>query len=525
MRPFGRYAATRRGGTRRLKSSASSGGGSTPWTPDWYVSPTGSSSNLGTLASPWSLAYAIAGAGGQIQPNDVVGMLNPSAYTMGAEFTHSVAGTSGNPVTFEGPPGEWVRIDCTEYRYLVTGAYNTFRRIWWDSSDTRRISLEAGGNPTDVPHEFMAVAIQGIGCVFSACIGSNLGNGFFAGLTAQRTVFRDCVAWGNGWDAPDRAHGHGFYVQSEAADPAKSKVLVGCVAYDNFLYNYHLFGSDSAAFGNWSLSGCVAMHESGPVGESRNIAYFGGNAPIIDGTFDDCDVYGDFEIGATGTDNIDGVAITDTRVTLWSTAQFVNVTEGQGYTGTGLTIVALNGPTGGNPVLAMRRPTAYARSTYAPTWNLNAYYAPASGDGTLPFLENVVGGSGVAQYNFANWKTTTSYDLGSSYTVGLPASPSVQIRAFQDESSWKRLIVHNYGGASTVDLDLSSVLSVGQAYTLRPYYDLTGSRGLTSYTGTYSGPVTVSALAADHVPPTPSGLGSAPTTGAPHFLMYLLIIG
>ena len=38
----------------------------------WYVSPTGSSINAGTIDSPWSLSYAAGGAGGRIVPGDRV---------------------------------------------------------------------------------------------------------------------------------------------------------------------------------------------------------------------------------------------------------------------------------------------------------------------------------------------------------------------------------------------------------------------------------------------------------------------
>src|SRR6266480_3843146 len=38
----------------------------------WFVAPNGSSSNSGSIASPWSLDYAIAGAGGQVLPGQTV---------------------------------------------------------------------------------------------------------------------------------------------------------------------------------------------------------------------------------------------------------------------------------------------------------------------------------------------------------------------------------------------------------------------------------------------------------------------
>src|SRR5438045_7972740 len=61
------------------------------FTYDFIVSPTGSAGGDGTLANPWSLAYAIAGAGGQIVPGKHIG-LRGGQYIDGSAKRFTIAG-------------------------------------------------------------------------------------------------------------------------------------------------------------------------------------------------------------------------------------------------------------------------------------------------------------------------------------------------------------------------------------------------------------------------------------------------
>src|SRR3954469_11771760 len=81
----------------------------------WHVSPNGSSSASGAIDHPWTLSFALSGAGGRIQPGDTVWM---HGGTYRGAFVATVAGTSGHPVVIRQYPGERAIID-------VAGATST----------------------------------------------------------------------------------------------------------------------------------------------------------------------------------------------------------------------------------------------------------------------------------------------------------------------------------------------------------------------------------------------------------------
>ena len=101
-------------------------------TSGWHVAPTGSSSATGMVDQPWSLAFALSGAGGRIQPGDTV-WLHGGTYS--GAFVETVAGSAGKPILFRQYPGERAIIDVaystsTTSRgdaFIVKGAWT----VWW----------------------------------------------------------------------------------------------------------------------------------------------------------------------------------------------------------------------------------------------------------------------------------------------------------------------------------------------------------------------------------------------------------
>jgi len=89
------------------------------WQSDtFYVAPSGSASNNGSINSPWSLAFAASGAGGAIGPGDIV---NLRAGTYNNKFNFSLDGTIGNHIIFQSLPGEWAILDGYTTTTLTSG--------------------------------------------------------------------------------------------------------------------------------------------------------------------------------------------------------------------------------------------------------------------------------------------------------------------------------------------------------------------------------------------------------------------
>src|SRR5206468_3630909 len=75
---------------------------------DYYVAPSGTARNAGTLESPWDLRTALSGGRGRVQPGDTIHLLGG---TYNGHFVVDVSGRSGAPVTFKALADASPRID------------------------------------------------------------------------------------------------------------------------------------------------------------------------------------------------------------------------------------------------------------------------------------------------------------------------------------------------------------------------------------------------------------------------------
>src|SRR5207253_1789267 len=106
----------------------------------YYVSPTGSATNAGSMAAPWNLATALAGASGRILPGDTV-WLRGGTYP--GAFRSSASGAPGAPVVFRQYPGERAIIDGAGTPsgtsvFFVGGQYSVFWGFEITNSDPVR---------------------------------------------------------------------------------------------------------------------------------------------------------------------------------------------------------------------------------------------------------------------------------------------------------------------------------------------------------------------------------------------------
>src|SRR2546423_1124022 len=100
------------------------------FTPDFYVAPTGSASNNGSIGSPWSLSYALAGAGGTLTPGKIVAVRGGS-YTAAGDpaFSSTVAGTVSAPIIFRQYPGEHPILQGQSIQVLLR-IFNPYVQFW-----------------------------------------------------------------------------------------------------------------------------------------------------------------------------------------------------------------------------------------------------------------------------------------------------------------------------------------------------------------------------------------------------------
>ncbi len=78
-----------------------------------------------------------------------------------------------------------------------------------------------------------------------------------------------CLIYYNGWDAPDRGHGHAIYAQNQTG----TKRIVDNVIFQQFSHGFHAYGSTSAYLDNLHVEGNTLFNNGNlsSFGSARNI--------------------------------------------------------------------------------------------------------------------------------------------------------------------------------------------------------------------------------------------------------------
>jgi hypothetical protein len=230
----------------------------------WQVTPGGSSSGQGTASSPWSLSYALGGAGGRIQPGDTV-WLRGGTYS--GFFSTSLSGTSSAPIIFRGYPGERPKIDGG----LSMGG----RYIWvwgWEVIDSRSGSYNRS-------------------CIDMKTLGGRLinnilhdcsGNGAGAWWDGPNQELTGNLVYNNGRNTPHV--GHGIYTNNETG----SKLYRDNVVFLNAGYGFHGYETVMSCLCNMTFRGNASFQNGMRASGYGGYDFFvGGSTPTRNLTLDD----------------------------------------------------------------------------------------------------------------------------------------------------------------------------------------------------------------------------------------------
>ena len=476
----------------------------------WFVSPTGASTNAGTSGSPWDLATACAGgSAGQIAGGDTV-WLAPGNYSPGNTtlYTISISGVVGNPVTFRNLAGGRVTIDGY---FTINGSDVDVWGIETFSSDTDRVSAQTLSFPTDLPRANYQNTVNGARSRMIHCVVHDLGNGIVPNESNVNGTIYGCLSYNNGWDAPDRGHGHGIYAQSTTAG---RKTIQNNIVFNQFDYGMQLFSqsthSDNVTFDrnitftNGSLSGEGAADWTLGTTENpmqglvltNNCSYMTSEALVADIGRDD----GPDAVTGTVTGNRFAGRV---RYKFWTS-----------LTNTG------NEYFGGNPQTVSIELSS--DETFAgKTWDNNTYWQDAEGDAPTSFGTVQAAPIGGQEWTFANWKATTGYDAHSTFTATLPTGQRITVNPSAFTPGRAHVAVFNWSGATTATLDLSGVLTVGHTYQILNACDFYGPP---VQTGTYAGGTLTVTLPATVTPVAAVGGSTNPAPNiAPTFYAFVVL--
>jgi len=383
-----------------------------------YVATNASSSGTGTIGSPWTLQTALNHPSA-VHAGDTI-WLRGGTYT--GTFTSHLAGTSANPIKVRQYPGERARIDgnapTTSPTLTVQGSYTWFWGFEVFNSNTTRYTSD--GN--DPPRRGLGVELTGVGTRAINMVLHDTTEGVLTGSSTDDTEVYGTLIYYNGYDSPDRGHGHGIYVQNDAGNPTKK-------VYDNIIFEQFGYG----------------LHGYTEGGDLDNIEYKG-NTVFDNGGLSSHGLGTNILLG--GMKNADNPKVNynmsytrghggSNNLGYSSGCNAAQVTNNYFSNGTALKLVNCS----------------------ISTMTSNTFYGAVVGFSSSSFPNN-------------------------TFLPSRPTGVKVFVRPNAYEAGRANITVYNWANQSTVSVDVSGILSNGDGYEVRNAQDFYGAPVLTgTYNG------------------------------------------
>lgn len=233
-----------------------------------YVAVDGRPDADGSIDRPLALATALADDS-PANPGDTV-WLRGGTYQ--GPFTSAVSGGPQQPIRFRGYLGERVIIENAPSRVsalTVTGTWTEFWDLEITNSDTLRVSNDSGSWPEDLRRS-SGVDAKGAHNKLINLVIHDMADGIGIWSEAEETGAYGNVIFYNGWEAPDRSHGHGIYTQNRVGH----REIVGNIIFDQFSHGIHAYGSSAAYLDNITLRNNIVFGNG-------SIAKSGGERDIL----------------------------------------------------------------------------------------------------------------------------------------------------------------------------------------------------------------------------------------------------
>lgn len=411
-----------------------------PDTSGVHASPDGSPTAAGTQADPLDLATALS-SDGPVAPGDTL-WLAPGEYR--GVYVSDLRGTEAFPILVRPLPGAHVTLnsdvsDAGDAGLTINGEWTRYQGLEVLSTDADRESVQDTSGPTDVSLR-PGVTVFGSHVQVVNCVVHDTAEGFSFWRPAIDSELNGNIIYNNGWTAPGRGHGHAIYVQNETG----TKILEDNIIFFGFGTGIHAYTEGGAIQGF----------------EVRDNVWFqtGASDPRTSQRKDGC-LIGGFQPVAR-LNMVDNVS--------WSRGRGTRL----GYGGDVMNLDA----------------------TLTDNYLVESFWLRGSWESlTL---------SGNSIYGDLDGLDPTLYP-GNDFQ---PDAPTTGTRVFVHPNRYDagraRVAIFNYDQGPSVDVDLSSVLSLGEAYVVHSVFDPWGAPVVQ---GTFEGDPVAFPMGSV-APPQPNGL-------------------
>jgi hypothetical protein len=233
----------------------------------WFVAPSGHPRGLGSLRDPIDLRTALSIAG-PARPGDTVWLMGG---TYRGQFVSDLQGTSERLITVRSAPKARAildgRADALATVLTVRGAWTIYRDLEITNTDPRRATSMPGSNPAE--GRGIGVEVLGPNTRLVNLVIHDTGTGIGLWAPAVNAEAYGNIVFNNGWEGPDRGHGHGIYAQNQNG----TKRIRDNLIFNQFSHGVFVYGSADAPLNNFHVEGNVAFGNGvhSRTGYTRNI--------------------------------------------------------------------------------------------------------------------------------------------------------------------------------------------------------------------------------------------------------------
>ncbi len=452
-----------------------------------YVAPGGTRAGDGTLARPWDLGTALAGAGGKVQPGDTV-WLRGGTYR--GSFRTALNANATDRIVFRQFSGERATLDGT---LRAEGSYLTF----WGFEIMQ-------SNPV-ATQNYALQAYTSYGRFINLVIhDAGVSGVSFSDVSGVEVELYGCTIYNNG---THENLDHGIYAHNTTTG---TKSILDNVLFNNYARGIQIFEGSDSFIENFDVEGNISFN-NGTISDFSTRVNLLISAPAITQGMVARDNMLSFSAGSGGI-NI--------RLGNYGAQYNRDIVLENNYAaggGVGLQMenqwdraTVRNNTIIGDATTAMVR-TGGANLTASYQWTANAY---ARDPTASAWVHN-----GTA-YTLAQWQQASGLGVTDQDDAAAPATPQVFVRLNKYEPGRAHIVIYNWGRQAAVPVDISGVVRVGDQYEVRNVQDLFAAP-VTS--GTYGGGATSIPMTGVN-PPAPIGRTTpnpAPRTG-PDFDVFLL---
>ena len=384
---------------------------------EFYVAANAGASGTGTLGNPWKLQTALSHPAA-VDPGDTI-WLRGGTY-VGAPWTSNLNGTSTNPIIVRQYPGERAILDGNYAGNLVTlqvsGSYTWYWGFEIFNSDPVRYT----GDGDSPPRRGEGVTLSGDGTRLINMIIHDTSQGILSGDGATAANIYGNLIYYNGYNSPDRGHGHGVYVQNLGGT---LKPIHDNIIFQQFGWGVHAY-AEGGYLDNLDFQGNISFNNGG--------------------------------LAANWTANIlvGGLRLATSPRLINNTTY----TQGQGGSNNlGYSAGCTNPTVTGNYFVSGQALKVVACSSMTITGN--TFYGSTSGFSQAAFPSNTYHGS------------------------TRPTGVKIFVRPNAYEAKRANIAIYNWALQSTVSVDVSGVLAPGDGFEVRNAQDFFGAPVLTGTYG------------------------------------------